>query len=184
MPVCGENSSEHNSEHAKSDAPPTHVQRVGSAMFYAISSILIVFVNKSVLTVYEFPSPQVLGMGQMTAACVVLGALKALGKIDFPDLNKDTPRKIFPLPLLYLLNLVFGLKSTKVFQIRLKPKIYNQSTKEPLTANVHRVAAVLHSTHHDPRKVHFGLETNQTNCHVGVDYDLWRVSRRIKRSRL
>ena len=115
MPVCGENSSEHNSEHAKSDAPPTHVQRVGSAMFYAISSILIVFVNKSVLTVYEFPSPQVLGMGQMTAACVVLGALKVLGKIDFPDLNKDTPRKIFPLPLLYLLNLVFGLKSTKVF---------------------------------------------------------------------
>jgi len=96
-----------------SDGLPTFTQRVGSALFYAISSILIVFVNKSVLTVYAFPSPQILGMGQMTAACVVLGALKALGKIDFPDCNKSIPRKIFPLPLLYLLNLIFGLKSTK-----------------------------------------------------------------------
>ena len=38
-------------------------QKVGSALFYAFSSILIVFVNKSVLTVYHFPSPQIVGNG-------------------------------------------------------------------------------------------------------------------------
>ena len=43
------------------NAVPTNTQRIGSALFYAISSILIVFVNKSVLTVYEFPSPQGIG---------------------------------------------------------------------------------------------------------------------------
>ena len=38
-------------------------QKVGSALFYAITSILIVFVNKSVLTVYHFPSAQIVGKG-------------------------------------------------------------------------------------------------------------------------
>jgi solute carrier family 35 protein len=101
----------------------TKTQQIGSALFYAISSIVIVFVNKSVLTVYEFPSAQMLGVGQMCAAISVLGFLKLIGKIEFPDFSMDVPRKIFPLPILYLCNMIFGLKSTQVTIIwRLRTK--------------------------------------------------------------
>ena len=42
-------------------SPPTQLQKIGSALFYAVCSICIVFVNKSVLTIYHFPSAQILG---------------------------------------------------------------------------------------------------------------------------
>lgn len=90
------------------------MQRLASAAFYAISSIVIVFVNKSVLTIYKFPSAQMLGVGQMIAAIVILGLLKLCGRIEFPALTADIPKRIFPLPILYLCNMIFGLKSTKV----------------------------------------------------------------------
>ena len=94
-------------------------------------------------------------MGQMTAACVVLGALKAIGKIDFPDMTKSIPRKIFPLPLLYLLNLIFGLKSTKVIInfikliIRLTDQFHDNSL-ESFTSNVHSSAAFFNSADNGP----------------------------------
>ena len=54
------------------------------------------------------------GMGQMIAALLLLGTLKALGKVDFPDFSKDIPKRVFPLPILYLCNMVSGLMSTQV----------------------------------------------------------------------
>ena len=52
---------------------PNRIWKIGSALFYAICSILIVFVNKSVLTVYSYPSAMTLGIGQMVSAIIVLG---------------------------------------------------------------------------------------------------------------
>ena len=49
-----------------------------SAAFYAFTSIAIMMVNKSVLTYYKFPSPQILGVGQMIAAILVLSLGKKL----------------------------------------------------------------------------------------------------------
>ena len=50
----------------------------------------------------------------MIAALLILGTLKALGKVDFPDFSKDIPKRVFPLPILYLCNMVSGLMSTQV----------------------------------------------------------------------
>ena len=47
-------------------------KRVTSAILYGVSSFLIVIINKSVLTMYKFPSFLFLGLGQMTASIVIL----------------------------------------------------------------------------------------------------------------
>ncbi|XP_047123505.1 nucleotide sugar transporter SLC35D2 isoform X1 [Hydra vulgaris] len=87
--------------------------KITSAIFYAVCSILIVVLNKIVLTSYRFPSFQFLAIGQMVASLLVLGISNQLGVITFPGFNKDVFKKVFPLPLLYFLNLVSGLGSTQ-----------------------------------------------------------------------
>ncbi|XP_066298140.1 nucleotide sugar transporter SLC35D2-like isoform X2 [Branchiostoma lanceolatum] len=92
---------------------PSVVLRLTTALFYGFSSFMIVVVNKSVLTTYQFPSFQFLGLGQMVATIVVMYSAKKLSIVKFPDWNRDIPRKAFPLPLIYIGNLIFGLGSTK-----------------------------------------------------------------------
>ncbi|ESO86696.1 hypothetical protein LOTGIDRAFT_194867 [Lottia gigantea] len=87
--------------------------RVLSALFYGVASFLITVINKVVLTTYKFPSFQFLGFGQMLSGVVVLFIVKNMGIIQFPDLNKDTIKKVWPLPLMYFTNLVTGLGGTK-----------------------------------------------------------------------
>lgn len=87
--------------------------RIMTAVFYGVSSFMIMVVNKRVLTVYKFPSFQVLGLGQIIATILVLQIGKTFKIISFPELSRDTARKIWPLPLMYLGNMVFGLGGTQ-----------------------------------------------------------------------
>ena len=87
--------------------------KVAAALFYGVSSFMIMVVNKRVLTVYKFPSFQVLGLGQMLATVIILFLAKFFKMVSFPDVGKDTLRKIWPLPLMYLGNMVFGLGGTQ-----------------------------------------------------------------------
>ncbi|KAL9951152.1 hypothetical protein ACROYT_G043765 [Oculina patagonica] len=87
--------------------------RIITALFYGVCSFLIVVINKTVLTTFKFPSFQFLGIGQMLATVVVLYSLKLGGIVTFPDYSLSTFHKVWPLPLLYVGNLVFGLGSTK-----------------------------------------------------------------------
>lgn len=84
-----------------------------SAVFYAVSSFLIIVVNKSILTQYRFPSYMFLGIGQMAATIVILYVAKMNKAVSFQDFDSSIPRKIFPLPLLYVGNHVTGLGGTK-----------------------------------------------------------------------
>ena len=89
------------------------LKKILSALFYGVSSFMIMVVNKTVLTKYQFPSFQVLGIGQMIATVIILNVGRLLKIIQFPDLTSDTFRKIWPLPLMYLGNMVFGLGGTQ-----------------------------------------------------------------------
>lgn len=97
------------SKKSKNDLMP----RIGAALFYGVSSFMIMVVNKHVLTIHKFPSFQVLGLGQMLATLLVLSLGKWLKIITFPNLSKDVLRKIWPLPLFYIGNMLFGLGGTK-----------------------------------------------------------------------
>ena len=95
----------------------TTLRKISTALFFACSSVLIVVINKVILTTFKFPSFQVLGIGQMIASILVLLCGKGMNIISFPTLQRDTFQKIFPLPLIYFLNLTFGLGSTKTLNL-------------------------------------------------------------------
>lgn len=97
----------------ESNSTPSLAARLAAAAFYASSSVMIILVNKNILTVYQFPSSQVLGVGQMVFALLLLSCLGALGTVYIPSPTVSTVRKIWPLPLLYCANLFSGLGGTK-----------------------------------------------------------------------
>ncbi|XP_068093586.1 nucleotide sugar transporter SLC35D2-like [Hyperolius riggenbachi] len=98
---------------ASTDAPPSRTARISSAVFYGVSSFLIVLVNKTVLTTYRFPSSTFLGLGQMGFTILILYAGKTKRFLTFPDFDRSILRKLFPLPLLYIGNHLTGLSSTQ-----------------------------------------------------------------------
>ncbi|CAH1774428.1 unnamed protein product, partial [Owenia fusiformis] len=84
-----------------------------AAAFYGGSSFFIIVINKVVLTSYKFPSFQFLGFGQMLFTVILLFIGKRVGIITYPDLSLDIPKKVMPLPLIYLGNTVLGLGGTQ-----------------------------------------------------------------------
>lgn len=88
-------------------------KRVSSALFYGLASFMITVINKTVLTYFGFPSFQFLGLGQMIATVVVLFVAKKCKIVSFPDFERGTFKKIWPLPLIYVGNMIFGLGGTK-----------------------------------------------------------------------
>lgn len=92
---------------------PSILKKAGAATLFGLSSILIMTVNKSVLTTYNFSAFQVVGLGQIVAIIVILRSLKAFGVISFPDCSWQQFYRVYPLPLFYFLNLVFGLGATQ-----------------------------------------------------------------------
>jgi len=84
-------------------------QRVGSATFYCVGSFIITVSNKAVLTSFGFPSAEVLGLCQLVATVVCLLAARLVGAIRIPALTLNIFLQVWPLPGLFLGNLLFGL---------------------------------------------------------------------------
>lgn len=95
----------------------THLMKLSSALFYGMASFFITVVNKTVLTSYQFPSFLVLSLGQLAASIIVLFLGKRFHIVKYPDFSRDIPRKIFPLPLIYLGNMMFGLGGTQALSL-------------------------------------------------------------------
>lgn len=61
------------------------VTQAGAALFYGVSSLLIMFVNKMVLTSYGFPSFNFLAASQFFFTSIILFSLNKAGKVGFDN---------------------------------------------------------------------------------------------------
>jgi solute carrier family 35 len=92
-------------------------QRVGSSTFYCVGSFIITLTNKAVLTSYGFPSSEVLGLAQLITTVVCLLAAHLSGGIRIPMLTMDVFVQVWPLPGLFLGNLLFGLGAMRFLSL-------------------------------------------------------------------
>lgn len=93
------------------------IKKIFAALFYGTASLMITVVNKTVLTTYRFPSFLALSLGQMLASIIVLFMAKRLRIVSYPNLTWETPSKLYPLPLIYLGNMMFGLGGTQALNL-------------------------------------------------------------------
>ncbi|KAE9546602.1 hypothetical protein FO519_010186 [Halicephalobus sp. NKZ332] len=97
-----------------SDSPtPGLLPKVLSAVSYGFSTGILLFANKLLLTNFQFPSFLWVAISQMITIVVILFLAKRIGLLSFPDIDMSIPRKIFPLPLFFVVNLVSGLGGTQ-----------------------------------------------------------------------
>ena len=83
-----------------------------SAIFYAVTSFLIISCNKLVLTSYSFPSSNALAAAQFIVTVVSLGALHLVGAIELATPSRRAARIVLPLTALFLADVVVGLRAT------------------------------------------------------------------------
>ncbi|KAI6174814.1 UDP-sugar transporter UST74c-like isoform X2 [Aphelenchoides bicaudatus] len=87
--------------------------KMNAALFYGICSFMMVFINKYILSVLEFPSFLIFGILQMIVTVICLYIASKCSLITLPRLGMSVPKKIFPLPLLFFISLVSGLGGTQ-----------------------------------------------------------------------
>lgn len=93
--------------------PPTQAKKIGTALFYAVSSLGVIFANKIVLSTYKFPSVQTLAFLQFASTTVALKFASALGFVNLMPITWKGVRSILPLSTCYLLNILTGLSATQ-----------------------------------------------------------------------
>lgn len=91
--------------------------KMWSALFYGVSSILVIFTNKWLLTEFHFPYFKFVATAQFVATSVILLVLALFKKVDIPVLTPVIFREIMPISLMFLGNVLFGLGSTKALNI-------------------------------------------------------------------
>ncbi|CAM9464562.1 unnamed protein product, partial [Phaeothamnion confervicola] len=94
-------------------SPHSPFEQGAAALFYACSSLLVIFINKIVLTTYGFPSFQVLAMSQFAATGLTLRTLQAWGWVQIKPLTREALSSLVPLTALFCMNVVTGLGGTK-----------------------------------------------------------------------
>ncbi len=97
----------------KLPAPPSQAKKIGTALFYAVSSLGVIFANKIVLSTYSFPSVQTLAFLQFTSTTVALKIASMLGYVNLLPISWNGIKAILPLSTCYLLNILTGLSATQ-----------------------------------------------------------------------
>ena len=92
---------------------PSQATKIGTALFYAVSSLGVIFANKIVLSTYAFPSVQTLAFLQFASTTLALKVASALGYITLLPISVRGVKSILPLSTCYLLNILTGLSATQ-----------------------------------------------------------------------
>jgi solute carrier family 35 protein len=96
---------------------PKNADRIAAALFYGVSSLLVVFVNKIVLSNFGFPSFLFLAMMQFLSSCLALGVLSLMHRVDIPRLSCSVLFEVMPISAMFLGNVVSGLGSTQALNL-------------------------------------------------------------------
>jgi hypothetical protein len=91
--------------------------KIYSALFYGVSSVLVIFTNKWLLTEFHFPYFLFVATVQFFATSVILIVLSMLKKVDIPFISWSVCREIIPISLMFLGNVLCGLGSTNALNI-------------------------------------------------------------------
>ncbi|KAL3804625.1 hypothetical protein ACHAW5_011200 [Stephanodiscus triporus] len=101
------------SSSSSSLSSPTQAKKIGTAMFYAFSSIWVIFANKIVLSTYKFPSVLTIALLQFGSTTLALKVASAMGYVSLLPISPRGVRSILPLSTCYLLNILTGLSATQ-----------------------------------------------------------------------
>ena len=112
-PSKSSSSSSSSSTTSSHSSPPTKARRIGTALFYAISSIWVIFANKIVLSTYQFPSVLAIALFQFGFTTAALQIANIFGYVSLLPITTKGLRTILPLSTCYLLNIVTGLSATQ-----------------------------------------------------------------------
>jgi hypothetical protein len=91
--------------------------KIVSAVFYGITSVLVIFTNKWLLTWFHFPYFKFVATAQFFTTSFILAILSSCKKIDIPALNYQIFKEIIPVSLMFLGNVLCGLGSTNALNI-------------------------------------------------------------------
>lgn len=96
-----------------SSSKPHSLDRAIAAIFYGITSLAVIFTNKSIMTGYNFPFFDFLAAVQFLATIIILSILVIVRKVEIPVLNYTIFREVFPISMMFLGNVICGLGSTR-----------------------------------------------------------------------
>lgn len=89
-------------------------ERIMAALFYGLSSLAVIFVNKVIMSEYNFPYFDFLAAVQFAATTLILSLLIWLRKIDsIPVISYSVVAEVLPISVMFLGNVLCGLGSTR-----------------------------------------------------------------------
>ena len=88
-------------------------QKLFAALSYAVASTLIMFVNKTALTSYNFPSYAAIAAMQYATSCAIMLFQRYRGTIFFGKVSVTVLWEVLPLSLIFFGNTLTGLGATK-----------------------------------------------------------------------
>ena len=103
--------------HATPAQEPPLAEKAGSALFYAVTSLVLVSANKQVLTAWAFPSSNFMAFSQFSITCVALHGASRAGLIRLDSLTPEVVRETLPLSVLFFLDTLCGLGGTKIISL-------------------------------------------------------------------
>ena len=125
---------------------PSQAKKVGTALFYATSSLGVIFANKIVLSTYKFPSVQTLALLQFTSTTLALKVASMLGYVNLLPISIKGIKSILPLSTVYLLNILTGLSATQNLSLPMMVLLRRASILMTMVRAFQCMLCVLYST--------------------------------------